>query len=945
MSQLGFRLQAGLRHAYRIEESIGFGGMAEVFSATDLVHSRPVAIKVLRPEVAAIIGPGRFLREIKTTSQLKHDRLVELLDSGEVDGLLYYVMPRAAHGSLRDLLDAERQLPIERASEILVDIALALDAAHQARIVHRDLKPENILFMNGRAAVADFGIARLVDDVGPERLSETGVVFGTPHYMSPEQSSGSHRVDQRSDVYSLGCVLYEMLAGEPPFTGPTRLAIEARHRCDAMPPLRTLRPTLPRAAENAVRRALSKVPADRFPTAGAFANAFEAGTRATSVRHPPSRSLALAAAAAVVAALVVGAWFVKSRSRDRTPPPSAPRSWVMVADFDGPASDPDIADATRDMISAVLDQSSICATVPRAQIRNAMMLAGRPVTSRLDPELARELAYRRAIRAVIEGSVKRLGPGYTIVVRVVDADSERVLAIVSETARSQEELIGSVSKISTKILRSLGANASSMQATRRYVDVITPSFPAYRKFVEANKYIFREPRTMVALLHEALALDPDFASAWEGLFWYYGKLGRDSALIAGQEALRRPHRLTASARLNIEASMAETRGDISAALDLYRRAIAANANALGPRNNRAILFNSMGRYEEAIHEYREAKTVSALPIPVLDLNEFESQIALGRLDEAERLQRGITALPDAIVNPLYIATARADWPVVERLAHRFAADDTAHLEVRLVGEESLAITAAVRGAVEEADQALIRSSRWTDEIGYPSETRSLAWSRLLLRRISATTLPSGAICADADTSLANLVVRGMEAAGRRDVLAAKRIAARVRENPAHRVLTLGAAPAVLESWIAGQGGDWERSRDLLLPVAQARGEYGPHDFAAGRVVICWQLADAFERLGQPDSAATYLAMALDSTGPPTQVIYQRGLAWSFLHRRLAELYARAGRADLAARHLDQFAREFTRPDLGLRTAVEDTRRRVLSEAVANPQARQGPTVP
>ena len=276
------RLTADLSHSYRIERELGAGGMAMVYLAEDIKHRRKVAIKVLRPELAAVIGAERFLAEITTTANLQHPHILPLHDSGEVNGTVFYVMPFIDGESLRDRLNREKQLPVDEAVRIACEVASALDYAHRHGIVHRDIKPENILLHDGQALVADFGIALAATSAG-SRMTETGMSLGTPHYMSPEQAMGERALDARTDVYALGCVLYELLCGEPPFTGPTAQAIVARVMTEDPRALSLQRKTIPAHIEAAVTRALQKLPADRFATAAQFAEALtRPGVSATS---------------------------------------------------------------------------------------------------------------------------------------------------------------------------------------------------------------------------------------------------------------------------------------------------------------------------------------------------------------------------------------------------------------------------------------------------------------------------------------------------------------------------------------------------------------------------------------------------------------------------------------------------------------------------------------
>jgi serine/threonine-protein kinase len=306
------RLKAALADRYRIERELGRGGMATVYLAEDLKHERQVAVKVLRSELVAVMGPERFLREIKLTARLSHPHILPLLESGEADGVLYYVMPYVEGESLRHKLTRETQLSIEEALLLGQQVVSALDYAHRQGVIHRDIKPENILLHAGEAMVADFGIALALSAAGGERLTETGLSMGTPEYMSPEQASGAKHVDARSDIYSLGCVLYEMLGGDPPFTAHTPQAVIARQVLDPPPSLRTLRPSIPAQVEEVVKRALAKAPADRWQTADellAHLKGFttpNGGVTHTAVQPTARRPVAVASrTVAIVSGLVV----------------------------------------------------------------------------------------------------------------------------------------------------------------------------------------------------------------------------------------------------------------------------------------------------------------------------------------------------------------------------------------------------------------------------------------------------------------------------------------------------------------------------------------------------------------------------------------------------------------------------------------------------------------
>src|SRR5438552_6616254 len=315
MADVRERLEGALAEQYAIERQLGAGGMATVYLARDLKHDRHVAMKVLRPELAAVLGIDRFLSEIRVTAHLQHPHILPLFDSGQAGGLIYYVMPYVEGETLRRRLERERQLPIDEAVSLTANVAAALDYAHRHGVVHRDIKPENVLFQDHQAVVADFGIALAVSAAAGSRLTQTGLSLGTPQYMSPEQATGDRLIDARSDIYSLAAVLYEMLAGEPPHTGPTVQSVLARVVTDRPRPLRQLRDSVPPHVEAAVLKALAKVRADRFQTAAQFAEAL-ARPGAASAPRRVDRLAARDVAPWAIAGLTIGlALWVALRPR------------------------------------------------------------------------------------------------------------------------------------------------------------------------------------------------------------------------------------------------------------------------------------------------------------------------------------------------------------------------------------------------------------------------------------------------------------------------------------------------------------------------------------------------------------------------------------------------------------------------------------------------------
>ncbi|MBT8398455.1 MAG: protein kinase, partial [Gemmatimonadetes bacterium] len=409
-------LRAALADRYAIEREIGAGGMARVYLARDLKHDRRVAVKVLDPELARSIGPKRFLWEIKTAANLTHPHILPVHDSGESGGYLFYVMPFVEGESLRARLTKETQLPVDDAVRITREVAGALAYAHEEGIVHRDVKPANIMLEAGQAVLADFGVAQAVAEAADERLTRTGASLGTPAYMSPEQAGGHGALDGRSDIYSLGCVLFEMLAGEPPFTGPTPSSVLARHVHERPPSLQVVRPGLPDGLVAAVEKALAKVPADRHQTASEFVQAVERGSvgglregrEQTGVR--PVRWLAVAGLFMV--ALFGGNRVLEQCDGEGTLGPGPPAR-IAVTYFDAAGEDPELEALGNNLTEYVRTHLVQLGTMEVVSL-NAM----RPYKG---IELPVSAIEELGIDAFVEGSVMDASDRINVSVQLIDA--------------------------------------------------------------------------------------------------------------------------------------------------------------------------------------------------------------------------------------------------------------------------------------------------------------------------------------------------------------------------------------------------------------------------------------------------------------------------------------------------------------------------------------------
>jgi tRNA A-37 threonylcarbamoyl transferase component Bud32/tetratricopeptide (TPR) repeat protein len=515
------RLQLALADRYAIERELGRGGMATVYLARDLKHHRQVAIKVLKPELAAALGPSRFLREIEIAAQLTHPHILPLYDSGEApNGLLYYVMPYVQGESLRARLDRERQLPLDDALQITREVADALNHAHSVGIIHRDIKPENILFEAGHAVVSDFGIARAITAAGGETLTETGIAVGTPTYMSPEQASAEHLIDGRTDVYSLGCVLYEMLAGTPPFTGPSGHAILVRKSVDPVPSLRAVRETVPVGIEHAVNNALARVPADRFATVARFVDALEQANRidvstlgesvVRSAKTPTLRARRLLAGSrrwtvpvgVTAAVVIVGALGRAILARRNGAADTGATSRVVVMPFEN-----------RTAIAELEPLGVMVAEWVTQGLTEAPFLT--VLDTRSAPAAPATVGRETGAGVVVEGSYFLQGDSLQFQARISStADGSILFAIGGVTAPRDRPLEGA-ERLRQRVLAAFASLHDKDVSTFQTALALPPTYAAYREYVEGLESYMGggEYRESARRFLQAAVLDSTFLTA------------------------------------------------------------------------------------------------------------------------------------------------------------------------------------------------------------------------------------------------------------------------------------------------------------------------------------------------------------------------------------------------------------------------------------------------
>jgi eukaryotic-like serine/threonine-protein kinase len=620
-----------LRDRYVLERELGRGGMATVYLARDLKHDRFVALKVLRPELAQTLGPERFHREIETVARLQHPHILPVHDSGETAGQLWFTMPFVEGESLRDRLRREQQLPVEVALRIATEAARALQYAHEHGVIHRDVKPENLLLTkDGSALVADFGIARALG-TGDDRLTETGISVGTPAYMSPEQATGDRHLDARTDVYSLGAVLYEMLAGEPPFTGATAQSIVAKRLSGAVPPLRHVRPSVPESVEHAVIRALALVPADRFASAAEFARAL--GSTGATPAATPTAPLASAVGTGRVRAsarawrvpiavmalglgVIIGLGVLFAWRRGHPGVGTTAGAKVLaVLPFEnlGDSADAYFADGVANDLRTKLSQLPGLQVIARGSSNEYRR------TTKTQQQIASELGVDYLLTATVQWE-KIAGGASRVRVSPELVDVSPNHAPRSKWGQQFDAALTDVFQVQADIATRV-AEALNVALGAKQQQVIaqqpTANLAAYNAFLRGEAAVerayfqendYRKVREALHFYEEAVALDPRFVNAWVELaLWYTGLASSGQLPTDSSNARRAVEHL---------AALAPGMPDVQLALGSYAQTVRrdpAQARAhyeaglkVDPGNARLLLY--MGRLERGLGRLDEAVT-------------------------------------------------------------------------------------------------------------------------------------------------------------------------------------------------------------------------------------------------------------------------------------------------------------------------------------------------
>ena len=637
MADLATTLGSLLSDRYSIERELGRGGMATVFLAHDLKHGRPVALKVLRPERGDTLGPERFLREIQVAARLTHPHILAVHDSGRLEDLLYYVMPYIEGESLRDRLVRERRLQADEVVRIGCEVADALEYAHARGVVHRDIKPENILLGAGHAVVADFGIARAVTAAFGTELTGTGAAVGTPMYMSPEQIAGDPDLDGRSDVYSLGCVIFEALSGSPPFSGRSAQAILVRRLTEPPPLLRSLDPGIPLGIEAAVARALSTAPADRYLTAGEFAAALRLG-RAAGLATPAEGVPSAASGHPIVDESIAVLPFVNLSSDRET-------------DY--------FSDGVTEEIISALSQVSGLRVAART---SCFVYKGRNVD-------AREIGERLRVRTLLEGSVRKAGDRVRITAQLINANdgyhlwSQTYDRTLADVFAVQDELARAIARALTRTVT--GTSSGPL------VEPQTENLDAYTLYLRGRHAwamaSLEGYQTAAACYEQAIALDPEYAQANAWLSYAYAMLGFDEFGVAPAQEMMPKARAAALRAVELDATLGDAHFARAVVATLYdwdwglaqrefEQAMSLATTSALAEHWYAIFLCAIGHVEQATQVIRHAQ--------LLDPLSFTVQVSVGRclhyarrFDEAARAFRAHLELHPASIQG-YIALAR-----------------------------------------------------------------------------------------------------------------------------------------------------------------------------------------------------------------------------------------------------------------------------------------------
>ena len=959
-------LQDSLGASYRLLRELGGGGMSRVYLAEETALGRKVVIKVLPPDLAAGLSLERFRREIQLAAKLQHPHVVPLLAAGRAGELLYYTMPFIEGESLRAKLLREGELPVADAVRLLRDVVDALAYAHEQGVLHRDIKPDNVLVSRHHGLVTDFGVAKALSEAAgghpaPSGVTSAGIAMGTPAYMAPEQAAADPTIDHRADIYAVGIMAYEMLAGQTPFTGRTPQQLLAAHVNRPPEPLGAVRSTVPPDLAGIVMRCLEKRPADRWQSADELLRMLDGivtpgtGTnstiaiRRTLLAPPPApsagtRGLRTALAAAVIiAGLGAGALLLRIAGvlpggslvergvlKDREP--------ILVAEFRSPVVDSALGGAVTEAFRIDLAQSPKLTVVQPEYVQQVLTRMQRDPRVRLDPELAREIAIRDGIKAFVAGDVAHAGTGFVISARLIASQSGDALVALRETATDSTRILGAIDRLSRGMRERIGGSLGTVQSSERLEDVTTPSLGALRKYslaLGANRE--GDMERAIALLRDAVELDTGFAMAYRKLGVVINNTGgrRSEQVRAFTKAYNHRDRLTDRERyLTLAAYETYVTGEQDRAITAYRSLLDLYPNDTYALNNLSISLMELEDHQQAADLARRAIAVSP-DDATFYLTLISAQVGLGQPDSAVttlRLMRTRTrADPYATIVEAGFLQARGDYDSAAAVIRRVQEARRDSPNWRTMTSGILATLATTQGHLAEADGLLQTAIESSENEGLPERALFYSLGRAGL----------------------DLWYRGQPERARRKAEAALQRYPLERLDPADR-------PYLELAIFYAEAGQPDRARammaehDRVVPEGLRRAggklrhaalgsialaERRPHDALAefrqqdqGECEVCGlgDLGRAYDVAGQADSAiAVYERYA---GRPYVYRMFPDAIWLARTYYRLGELYEERGAPAKAAENYAKFVRLWQDADPELRAKLLDAKARLKALA-------------
>ena len=1027
------RLQAALGESYRLESELGGGGMSRVFLAQEVRLGRQVVVKVLPPEWAAGVSAERFEREIQLAAKLQHPHIVPLLTAGANGDLLYYIMPRVEGQSLRGRLVQEHELPIGEAVRILRDVCDALAYAHGHGIVHRDVKPDNVLLSGKHALVTDFGVAKAVaQSTDSSPLTSLGVALGTPAYMAPEQAAADPGTDQRADIYAVGALAYEMVAGRPPFVGPSPSSVLAQHVSSPPDPVTKYRPNTPPALAALIHRCLEKRPADRFQSANEILEqlepmvtpsggsaAYDATAALAAERSHPlrvaglfavaslavlgaayglmhelglpgwvmqgvalllavglpivwvtgvvERRRALAGSSATARALATGGvqgwltwrkaltggvlafaglgltagFYMAMRAFGIGPVGTlvasgvlAERDRLVLADIENRTADSTLGPSLTEALRVDLAQSPVVRLLDAAAITQALGRMGRPPGTPVDLAVARELAQRENAKAVVHGQIDPVGRGYVVSAELVKASDGAVLLAVRENAKDDGAIIEAVDRLSHRLRERIGESLRTIRASEPLEQVTTASLDALRKYSQANRgWEAGETQQSLALLEEATALDTGFAMAYRKLAVIMSNTGAAPSRVntAATAAFNHRDRLPPLERdLAIAYYYWAVEYDPDKVASAYRSVLELDPDNGIALNNLSLVYARQHRWAESESLVVHGMAVAGAQNGALYVNAVEAQVAQGKYAAAARSIDQF-AQGRSPSNPMVswlrggLASAQRDFDGAEVYARRLAQQQ----DVGFQESAALALLGLdeIRGKLAAAQADVRQALAATERRGLPGNYLSYALQEAIAQMRYRSAAASA--LASVEAALKRHPLASMPASDRPYLLLAA-FYAFVGQPVRGRALLAEYEREIPESVRRGQAG--RHGAAAAIAMAESRmpdaiaGFRAWHDEDGCAVCGLFELARAYERAGQPDSALAVYERSVTTNG--LQLLFEQSTNLAPTYRRLGELYEERHQLDKARDYYGRFIDLWKNADPELQPLVRDARQRL-----------------